>query len=346
MREVWEDLQRWRQAGIPAALATVVKINGSGLRSQGAKMAISADGQIAGSVTGGCVEGAVFEEAQVVIKNGAPRLLTFGGLQVAEWDVGLLCGGSIQVYVEALQTAEAQGIYPALAASMADEQPAVAATVVAGPGTGRKMAWLANGQCHGDLGWPQLNREMSETFPAGGPALEPQLIHTTTVEGDISVFVETLLPRLRLVIVGAVHLAIPLVALAKTMNFRTVVVDARAAFATPERFRAVDELIIEWPGDALSKIGLGTSDSVVCLSHDPKLDNPALMAALNSPARYIGALGSRQAHVHRVEALREEGVNEANLRRIHAPVGLDLRARQPEEIALAIMAEIVRERNH
>lgn len=344
MREVWEDLKKWRAAGQPAALATVVKVNGSVLRQQGAKMAVCANGRISGSVTGGCVEGAVFEEGQAALKSGKPRLVTFGGPDATEWDVGLVCGGSIQVFIESMAAEPWQAIAPVLDECLEGRQAAVLAVVVAGEGLGRRVALLSSGRQYGDLGDAALNRYVAESFLAGGGGQGPQLVTLPAAGGETSLYIEYLLPRPRLIIVGAVHLAIPLAALAKTMNFRTIVIDARSAFATPERFPDVDELIVEWPGDALAKLELDPSACVVCLSHDPKLDNPALAAALNSPAGYIGALGSRRAHAKRLDDLREAGLDEQNLRRIHAPIGLDLGARQPEEIALAILAEIVAER--
>jgi xanthine dehydrogenase accessory factor len=207
------------------------------------------------------------------------------------------------------------------------------------------MALLSNGRQYGDLGYAALNQFVTECFHASGARQGPMLASLSTPDGEASLFIEHLLPPPRLIIVGAVHLAIPLATLAKTMNFRTIVVDARSAFATRARFPHVDELAVEWPGDALKKLDLDASACVVCLSHDPKLDNPALLAALDSPAGYIGALGSRRAHAKRLDVLREEGVGEEALKRIHAPIGLNLGARQPEEIALAILAEIVSERH-
>lgn len=345
MREIWEDLNKWRRAGTSAALATVITTSGATLRTPGAKMAISTDGQISGSVTGGCVEGAVFEEAQAVMETGVPRLLTYGGPDAAEWEVGLVCGGSIQVFVESLNDEAWESIYPFIDAALTGQQPVVSAVTVDGVNAGRRLVLSAEGQKHGDLGFDALNGYVARYFLEGGVRSDPVLVSIPSPEGMTGVFIEFITPRPRLVIVGAVHLAIPLAALAKTANFQTIIVDARSAFATPERFPDVDQLIVEWPGDALTQLKLDSSACVVCLSHDPKLDNPALIAALNSLASYIGALGSRRAHAKRLEALRAEGVNELDLERIHAPVGLNLGARQPEEIAVAILAEIIAVRN-
>jgi xanthine dehydrogenase accessory factor len=174
---------------------------------------------------------------------------------------------------------------------------------------------------------------------------DPAQLMLAAPEGQLSLFIEVYLPRPRLIIIGAAHLSIPLVELARTIGFYTIVIDARSAFATPERFPQVDELIVAWPAEALGRLRLDESCYLAFLSHDEKMDYPALQVALASQARYIGALGSRKAHAKRIKALREAGVSEEKLARIHAPIGLDLGARQPEEIALSILAEIVAARH-
>jgi len=193
----------------------------------------------------------------------------------------------------------------------------------------------------GDLGRPELNQALGDCVQDRWTTPDPFQVTLPTAAGEARLFVEFITPLPRLVIIGAVHIAILLVSLARAMNFHTIVVDARSAFATRERFPHADELIVAWPSDALQALALDSATCVVCLSHDDKLDNPALQVALASPAGYVGALGSRLTHAKRLAALREEGVPEELLQRIHAPVGLDLGARYPEEIALAIMAEIV-----
>lgn len=348
MREIWNEIEKWAGTGIPSALATVVKVQGSSLRQQGSKMAVSAAGEIAGSVTGGCVEGAVFEEAQAVMQSGLPRRLSYGVPDAAAWEVGLACGGSIEIFVEALASQPWQAVAPAVRACLEQSRLAALATVVAGPGLGHKcLLWAEDARIDpvGDLGQPALNQGLADSLPAHWTAADPMLISLPTPAGEAQVFVDFITPPPRLVIVGAVHIAIPLVALAKTLNFHTIVVDARAAFATRQRFPHADELIVAWPSEALAALKPDPSTCVVCLSHDEKLDNPALQAALASPAGYVGALGSRLTHAKRLQALRSEGVAEDRLQRIHAPIGLDLGARQPEEIALAILAEIMAERH-
>ncbi len=332
MRQIWNDVENWQGAGKKVALATVVTAQGSSLRPQGSKMAISATGEISGSVTGGCVEGAVFEEAQGVLKSGVPRLLGYGVTNAEAWEVGLSCGGSIKVFVESMATGPWQEIYPAIQECLEKRLLAAVATVVTGPEAGKKWMILPDGRCYGDAGTPELNRAIEACIPENWTPRDPTFVDLQTEQGEAGVFIDFILPPPRLVIVGAAHIAIPLVALANTMNYRTIVVDARSAFATRERFPHADELIVDWPADILQRLELDPAAAVVCLSHDPKIDNPA---------GYIGAVGSRKGHATRLDVLREDGADETQLGRIHAPIGLNMGARQPEEIALAIMAEIV-----
>ncbi len=230
----------------------------------------------------------------------------------------------------------------AFADAVAADRLAALATVIRGPGLGRKRFVPLHGEPLGTLGDPELDRTVLD---AAREALAAQQPRRLTLQGDTEVFIDVHVPRPTLIIVGAVHIAIPLVTFAKTLGFRTVVVDARSAFATPERFAHADELIIRWPADVLAEMALDETTYVVTLTHDEKLDNPALVEALRRPVRYIGALGSRRTHARRVEALRAQGVSQEQIACIHAPIGLDLGGRSPEEIALAIMAEIVAVRN-
>lgn len=225
------------------------------------------------------------------------------------------------------------------------EEALATVTVIRGAGLGRKLLVWPDGRTHGGLGRDGLT-QAAITW-AGEQLSSQQCARFTYEEAGESweLFVDVQIPRPRLVIVGGVHIAIPLVTFAKTLGFYTVVVDARSAFATPERFAHADELIIRWPGDVLAEMNLGPSTYVVTLTHDEKLDNPALVVALGKPVRYVGALGSRRTHAKRVAQLSAEGVSEAQIARIHAPIGLDLGGRSPEEIALAIMAQIVQVRN-
>jgi xanthine dehydrogenase accessory factor len=330
MHEIAVDLARWLAEGEQIALATVVWAEGSSPRPLGSRMAVAGSGQMVGSVSGGCVEGAVFEEAQGVLAGGPPKRLRYGAVDETGWEVGLACGGTIEVYVEPLAE-----VHRRLLAALEAEKTVALGTRL--DGSGHLLAW-PDGRLEGDHA---LAPALTALFP--GPAAElrrgAEGPAPSEVEGDV--FLEVLAPQPTLVIVGAVHIAIPLVRLAQTLGFRARVVDARRTFATRERFPTADELVVAWPQDALKADELGPQHSVVILSHDPKFDGPALQIALRSQAGYVGLIGSRTTQAQRQAVLREAGFGEAELARIHGPVGLDLGGREPAEIALAILAEIV-----
>ena len=346
MREILDSIESWQSQGHGVAVATVVKVWGSAPRPPGSKMAISSHGAMAGSVSGGCVEGAVFEEAQAVLASGRPKLLSFGVSDETAWTVGLSCGGEIQVYVEALAAGEGNGpgsldIYQALDAALGEERFAGLATVVEGPGTGRQVFLQPGRETLGSLGSEALDQEVRRRMPERFEELDAQRFSVETELGPSEVFLELHGPRPKLILVGAVHVAIPLISMARTAGFRTLVIDPRGAFATPERFAHADELIREWPQDALARIPLNEATYVATLSHDPKIDLPAVAAVLRQPVRYIGTLGSKKTHGKRIAALKEQGFSEEEIGRIHAPIGLDLGGRTPEEIAVAILAQVV-----
>jgi xanthine dehydrogenase accessory factor len=231
-------------------------------------------------------------------------------------------------------------IYDALKRVLAEERPAALATVVAGPGLGEQML-LARGQELGSLGASNLDdavRAWAADLLAGQRSERRSFDRAA---GPAEVFLEVHPPPPQLILVGAVHTAIPLVAFARTLGYRTIVVDPRGAFATPERFAHADRLLREWPDEAFARLRLDEATALAVLSHDLKLDLPALRLALKSPLFYVGALGSRKTHRKRVAALKEEGFGDQELARIHAPIGLPLGGRSPEEIALAVIAEVV-----
>ena len=345
MQEIWPEIECWRLAEKQIALATIIQVEGSALRPVASKMAVTPAGDIAGSVTGGCVEGAVFDEAQVVIQTGQPKRLGYGISDTTAWSVGLACGGSIQVFVESLAAAPWLTLEATIRNCLEGKQLVALVTVVAGPGVGNKLLLWPDGRQAGDLGSPVLNVQAASSAARCWVTHSPVLATGMDELSEVEYFIDVLPPPPRLVIIGAVHIAIPLITIAKAMNFQTIVIDPRSAFATRERFPHADELIVDWPSSALEELRPDAATYVVCLSHDDKLDNPALQVALASPARYVGALGSRKTHANRLEALREMGIAEKSLAHIHAPIGLNLGARYPEEIALAIMAEIIAERH-
>lgn len=232
-------------------------------------------------------------------------------------------------------------VYESLKRSLDNQELVALATVVAGAGLGRKLLVWPDGRTEGDLGAGGLNEQIVR-HSADLLADQRSGRVSLDVAGEpVDVFVDVHPPPPKLIVVGAVHIAIPLVAFGKELGFRTSVVDARSAFATEERFAHADELILKWPAKALAEMDVNAASYVVVLTHDEKLDNPALKTALESPARYVGALGSTRTHAKRVEKLKAEGVTDEQLARIHAPIGLNLGARRPEEIAVSIMAEIV-----
>lgn len=339
MREVLPDIDRWREAGEKIALATVVKVWGSAPRPTGAKMAVSASGEIAGSVSGGCVEGAVVEAALEVIAAGIPRLLRFGVSDETAWSVGLSCGGEIEVFVE-LWPDEPESPLGCAADGVRGNRLTGLATLL-GDSPGAHLHFSADGPGAGSLGTLGSAERDGALLSQSRDLLRSLRSTRLDLADGSEVFVDIVPPPRKLVIVGAVHTAVALVSLARTLGFLTLVVDPRGVFASPERFAHADRLITEWPQDAFLEIGLDEATAVAVLSHDLKLDVPALKLALASPAPYVGVLGSKKTHAKRLAALREEGVAEADLARIHSPIGLDLGGRSPEEIALAILAEVV-----
>jgi xanthine dehydrogenase accessory factor len=215
------------------------------------------------------------------------------------------------------------------------------ATIIAGPGIGQKLLLWPNGATQGDLGSAALTQQVAARAKEALAAQQSTRFTLPTAAGDVDIFLEVQAALPKLILIGAVHIAIALVTFGKSLGFRTIVLDARSAFATPERFSHADELRIGWPADVLPEIGLDESTYIVALTHDEKIDNPALAVALNSPARYVGALGSRKTHAKRVAALQALGVPDEQIARIHAPIGINIGARRPEEIAVSIIAEIV-----
>ena len=302
MREVLEELKQWTSEGEQVALATVVETWGSSPRPLGSKMIVTRSGKMAGSVSNGCIEGAVFEEAQNVLRSGRPKVAAFGVADDVAFEVGLACGGHIEVFVQPLGPVHRQLI------DMLDRD---------------EPATLRTNLETGDA-------ELMKGAPTG----------SELARRDGDVFVEPFRRPAHLVIVGAIHIAIPLHRLAKLMGYRVTVVDARAKFATRERFPEADELIVAWPDEAMRKIAIDNSTYVVILTHDPKFDLPALRSVLKKPAGYIGAIGSRKTNQNRFDKLRSEGFTEEELSRVHGPIGLDLGSRGAEETALGILAEI------
>jgi len=330
VRDILDDVERWVSEGTPVATATVLETWGSAPRPAGGKMAVPADGRIAGSVSGGCVENAVVEAARQTLATGIPQRLKFGIADDTAWGVGLACGGSIEVFVECLPAE----LFGAIREALREERRAAVATVVAGTSDrlGRKVAAFDDGRVLGELDGAAADAARSGL--AGGASRRVE-------SGGEEIFVDVLAPSAKLVIVGGVHIAIALVTLSKAVGYRTILVDPREAFGNAGRFPHADQILNAWPDRGLAEAGLHAGTAVAVLTHDPKLDDPAILTALRSPAFYVGALGSRKTQEKRRRRLLEAGATEEELSRLHGPIGLPLGGRSPEEIAMAIMAEVV-----
>jgi xanthine dehydrogenase accessory factor len=300
--EAFEAVRRWRDGGQAVALATVVATRRSAPRPLGSKLAISESGELAGSVSGGCVESDVAVNALEVLETGEPKLLSYGIPDEDAWEVGLPCGGEIDVFLERFE-----GALPD------PETPQIVFTVVDGDRAGER--------------WVSQDGEVTRT----------QLLERNGEQ----VFAEVLGPPPRLLVFGAVDLAEELCRAAKGLGWRTVVTDARARFATAERVPSTDELVVAWPEEALERFAPDERTAVVVLTHEDRWDVPALAGALGTPAFYVGALGSRRTQERRRERLLETGVSEEQLARLCGPAGLDLGAGTPAETALSILAEIL-----
>ncbi len=345
MRDVLEIIKEWLNSGVDVGLATVINTWGSAPRGVGAKMAFSRDGQIAGSVSGGCVEGAVYETGMEILNDDVPRLLHFGVEDETAWAVGLACGGQIDVFVERIDPA----FFNHISESYELDEEFAAATIISGERSllGKEIIIHRDGRIFGEMN-PDVNddiiRQARSQLDAGKSALK-QLNMGETTYSPAEIFIEVVRPSPTLIIVGGVHIAVALSSYANRLGYKTVVIDPRRSFGSPERFPHVDALIQLWPQKAFEEIPLTSTTAVAILTHDPKIDDPAIIAAVSSPAFYIGALGSRKTQARRRKRLLAAGVTEEQLARLLGPIGLDLGASTPEEIAISIMAQIIQFRS-
>ncbi len=360
MKDILDEIDRWRAAGKRVAIARVVNIEGSGPRDPGAAMAVSQDGEVAGSVSGGCVEGAVVGEALGILGSPNPtgKLVTFGYSDDEAFAVGLTCGGIIHLFIESLNW-ERQ--YELVRDGIRTEMPIALATVLDGPHAGAKLVLGspkdAASFVDGTLGDAELDRVVErdasaelETGRSGvrhyGPSGEatPEDLQDTPT---IRVFVETWASPPQMWIFGAVDFTAALARIAKVLGYRVTVCDAREVFATRRRFPTADQVIVSWPQNLFAERGaaLSARDAVCILTHDAKFDVPAVQGALASKVGYIGVMGSRKTHDKRMERLAEVGVTDPQqLARLMSPIGLDIGARSPEETAISICAEIIASR--
>lgn len=306
-----ETALAWFREGRGAVLATVVETWGSAPRRVGAQLVIAGDGRIEGSVSGGCVEGAVIVEALEAIEEGEARLLEFGVTDEDAFAVGLACGGTIRVLVEPVGAVLPEPMLGELVAARARREPvAYEVNVETGHRALRRNAYA-----------DRLRMDRSG------------------FEEDGQTFVAVHNPPLRLIVVGAVHIAQALVPMARIAGYDPIIIDPREAFASKSRFPG-EKLLTDWPDEAVASIGLDARTAMVLLTHDPKLDDPALQAALDSDVFYIGALGSSRTHAKRVQRMTEAGFPSEQLQRIHGPIGLDIGAAGPAEIAVSVIAQM------
>lgn len=331
MNDVIADIDRWAERGDRIALATVIDVKRSAPRPPGAKMAINDRGEISGAVSGGCVEGALVEIAEQVLSGNPPRLQHYGIADSDAWDVGLPCGGEIDVWVQEYEP----GRFEQLARTGGR---AAEVTLLEGARPGAKLLIEADGTRSGTLGAPELDDDAA--------AAAQGLLWAERSERRGPLFIDVVGPPPRLILFGAVDVAASLCTLARAAGWRSYVVDPRARFATPGRFPDADEVISAWPEEAFAKLGgIDPATSIAVLTHDPKLDDAALLIALRSPARFVGAMGSRRAQAARRDRLNAAGITDAELERLAAPLGLDLGAVSGEETALSILAEVVAARH-
>lgn len=327
-RKATEDLnvlraaRAWLERDGRVAMATVIDTWGSAPVPVGGQMAVAADGRFQGSVSGGCIEGEVITEAEDILEGGKPKTLTFGVADETAWRVGLPCGGKVQVFVERLQAgAGGKELLDRALAAGESRRGIVVRTVLA---DGRKQVFEREDD--------NLPDDVVERFRTAKSQLRE------APEG--AVFLHALVPPARIIIIGATHIGQVLTEVARLAGYEVVVVDPRTAFASPERFGDV-RLLADWPQDALPKLGLDAYTAVVALAHVGHIDDEALKLAVRSESLYIGALGSARNHAKRVERLQAAGLTDAEIGRIKAPIGLDIGAQSPAEVAIAVMAEIV-----
>ncbi|MGO4636249.1 XdhC family protein [Streptomyces sp. 2RAF24] len=347
MLDIAEELHRWVEQGREFAVATVVAVGGSAPRQPGAALAVDSDGTAIGSVSGGCVEGAVYELCQQALEDGRTVVERFGYSDEDAFAVGLTCGGIIDILVTPVHG----GVYPAALAAAVSGEAAALARIVEGPDDLRGRALLVHpdGSYEGVLGGhPELDRTAAAEARA---MLDAGRTGTVEIGEDgsrcgqpLTLLVESSVPAPRMIVFGAIDFAAALVRIGKFLGYHVTVCDARPVFATEARFPEADEIVVAWPHRYLATTDVDTRTVLCVLTHDAKFDVPLLQAALKLPVAYVGAMGSRRTHEDRNKRLREVGVTELELARLRSPIGLDLGARTPEETALSIGAEIVANR--
>ena len=338
---------QWLDEGRRVVAATLVETVGSAPLDPGAVMLVDDTGRIDGSVTGGCVEGALVEEAQGILAGAPPRVATYGISDQQAADVGLMCGGTVRVFVHELRAREA---VDAARERVETERPVALAMLLDGPSAGAAMAVLedsvAGGLGHNALLDDNVARDARGYLDEGRSAIRRYSAGGETMGSDLRVAIHAFATPPRMVVFGAIDFSAALARVATEIGYSVTIVDARQAFAASPRFSEHAEVVVAWPREYLADQALGPRDAVLVFTHDPKFDEPALLAALETGAGYVGALGSRRTHADRTERLRAAGASDDDLSRVSSPCGLDIGARTPSETAIAVLGEILALRAH
>jgi xanthine dehydrogenase accessory factor len=349
VRDILDQIGKWWHAGETFGLATVVQTFSSAPREPGAALAVSASGEVVGSVSGGCVEGAVYDLSGEVSASGHAVLRRYGVSDDTAFSVGLTCGGIIDIFVEPVSW-DSYPMFGVIAEAVRAQQPVAVATVIAGPGQvgARRVIWPADRSPDeaGSLGSGDRLDQAVDDDARGMLAQGLTGVRRYGPDGErrrdeLSVFVQSFAPAPTMLVFGAIDFAAAVARIGKFLGYRVTVCDARPVFATSARFPDADEVITDWPHRYLAGVSTDERTVICVLTHDPKFDVPVLEVALRVPAAYIGAMGSRRTHLDRLDRLREAGLSEEELARLRSPVGLDLGARTPEETAVAIAAELI-----
>ncbi|GAA3367559.1 XdhC family protein [Streptomyces sannanensis] len=344
MREILPALSRWYAAGEPFGLATVVAVSRSAPRGPGAAMAVGPGEEVVGSVSGGCVEGTVFDLAKEVIADGEARLQTFGYSDEDAFAAGLTCGGEITLLVRSVSPATDAG-FGAVAESVAGHRPVTVATVTDGPAPRGAALAVWPDAVSGSLGSAGLDAavvaDARGELAQGATVLRHYGPRGERREDAVSVFLQSFAPPPRMLVFGAIDYAAAVARIGDFLGYRVTVCDARPVFATPKRFPEAVEVVVDWPHRYLQRTEIDSRTVICVLTHDPKFDVPLLEEALRRPAAYIGAMGSRRTHEDRTKRLRAAGLDDEQLARVRSPIGLDLGARTPEEVAVSVAAEII-----
>ena len=339
--------QEWIAGGRPMAVATLIETDGSSPLEVGAMMLVDTDDNIEGSVTGGCVEGALVTEAHQVLAGGDPRVRTYGISDELAAGVGLMCGGTVHIFVEALGDEPREVLGAAIEAAV-EQRPAAIATLIDGEAAGSRLG-MVDDRIIGSLGIDFLDktvtRDIRGMLENGITGLRRYAADGAAMGSDLRVSVRSFADPPRMIIFGAIDFSAATAALARQLGYRVAIVDPREPFLRSPRFSSVAEVAVDWPNRYLETQELNARDVVLVFSHDAKLDEPALISALRSGAGYVGALGSRRTQAQRAERLLEAGVSQEEIDRIAAPCGLDIGARTPPETAVSILGEVIARQN-